>query len=265
MQLQVKLLAGDFGRNQAICGIRNLILGKMPFALGHGLGDGGFEFHQAISGCRADIINLLESTDFCQFGRQRQQLFLRRNIDLVEYQPLTFRPIFQAVQNLLDLWSGSCAAIDNQRNQIGITSPVPRGRNHSPVKPALRRKDTRRIDQYHLRFAFKRDAQHPCPRGLRFWTNDSDLLPDHRVDQSRFSRIRRADNGDMPASLGHARASRNASAAAVSAACLLFALALTGSKPLTVTVISKRMAWGGPSFLVIVYSGTFRPLAAHHS
>lgn len=222
----------------------------MPYPFGHRGSNGGFEVGKPVCGRRTDIINLVERAQAEDLLGQREQLLFRSNVNLVEHQPFLLGPVGQPFQYLFNLGAGARPAIDHHQDQVGVRSAFPRSRHHRPVEAAAGRKDAGCVDKDDLRVALDRDPHQPGPRGLRLGADNGDLLPDQCVDEGRFARIGRADNGNMAAALCHAFFSRNAFAAAVSAACLLFALADTGWKPLTVTVTSKRIACGGPSFAV---------------
>ena len=126
----------------------------MPFAFGHRFSHRRFKLGKTVASCRADVINLLEFAHFGELRRQQEQLFLGRNIDLVEHQPFALRPVFQSGNDLLDLWPCTCTTINDQRNQIGIARTVPGCGNHRAVEPSLRRKNAGGVDQDDLRFTF---------------------------------------------------------------------------------------------------------------
>ena len=102
------------------------------------------------------------------------------------------------------LRAGAALAVDHQRDHVGALRPAPGGGDHRAVEPALGFEDAGRVDQQQLRLPLDRDAHQPRARGLRLGTDDRDLLADQRVDQRRFARIGRADDGDE-AAMGHDR------------------------------------------------------------
>ena len=135
--------------------------------------------------------------------------------------------------------------IDHEHDPVGIVGAFPRGLDHRPVEPPRRRENAGRVDQQHLRVALDRDAHQPRARGLRLGADDRDLLPDQRIDQGRLARIGRAEHRDE-AEAAHWTCCSKASAAAVSASCLLAPSALASPSRGTLTLTVKRGAWWAP-------------------
>ena len=121
---------------------------------------------------------------------------------------------------------------------------------HRAIEPALGREQARRVDEHDLRVALDDDAADRRARRLRLARDDRDFGADQRVEQRRFARIRRADQGDEAASrFAHdvAHRLRKACAAACSAARLEAASPRSGSKPSSSTCMTNCGAMRGPA------------------
>src|SRR5213075_1589125 len=62
----------------------------------------------------------------------------------------------------------------------------------------LRIEQTRCIEDDHLRFVSRMDANDAIARGLRLWADDAELLADDAVEERRLSSVRLSCNGDDP-------------------------------------------------------------------
>src|SRR5690606_32206375 len=163
--------------------------------------------------------------------------------------------------------------VDHQQHRIGRLRAFPGGADHRPVEPPPRFENARSVGQDDLRGGAvlclgQRDAEQAHPGGLRLGAGDRDLLPDQRVDERGLARIGRADHGGDAASgfgLSHPNRSMKASAAAVSASCLLVPVASTSPTLCTETRTVNLAAWSGPDLSASSYCGGARRLPAAHS
>ena len=90
MELEVKLLARDFGGGHPVRGIAHLIFGEVPGAFGQFGCDKVFQDIQAIAGLRTHHQHIGELDLRGQPFDMNEQLFLHRNIDLVEDENFGF-------------------------------------------------------------------------------------------------------------------------------------------------------------------------------
>ena len=109
MQLLVKLLASNFGGQQALRRVADLILGIHPLGLGHHRGERVFQFRHPVTGKRTDEVNLGKFGLRVQVFGQRQQRFFLGLVHLVQNEDLSLGPLgqrlyqrFQFVPPLLD-------------------------------------------------------------------------------------------------------------------------------------------------------------------
>ena len=108
------------------------------------------------------------------------QLQQRRTLDqiyLVQDQKDGLRQIGQTGDDGFGFLIDAFTRIEHQRNRIGITCPAPGRGYHRAFQPALRRKNTRRIDKDDLRIIFQRDATHLRAGCLNLARDDRNLCP----------------------------------------------------------------------------------------
>src|SRR6185312_14115550 len=99
---------------------------------------------------------------------------------------------------------------------------------------------SRRVDEQDLSAAHNGDAHEPGASRLRLAADDGDLLADDGIDQSRFTRVGGADHRDESGArfgIAHFSCFNSASAASVSASCLLVPSAVASPRPGTDTRI----------------------------
>ena len=153
----------------------------------------------------------------------------------------------QAFNNARDLWAEAALGINNKKDDISILRAAPGRLNHRAVQPAVRFKDTRRIDQHHLGFAVHGDAHQAHARRLRLGTDDGHLLADQCIHERRLSCIWSAHNCHESAFLRHFfNLSSSAAAACVSASCFDLPSAVASPADPSETFTLKRGAWCGP-------------------
>ena len=160
--------------------------------------------------------------------RQRQQLRLLHQIDLVEDQHLRLPDLGELLQHRFGLVVEARLGVDQHRDDVGVVRAAPGGRHHGAVEPPLRRENPRRVDEDELRAALDRDAAHQRARGLHLGRDDRDLAADQRIDQRRLAGIGRADQRDEAA----ARASVSAHQPSARSAFDAFALEHGGGRRL---------------------------------
>src|SRR3546814_12494598 len=78
------LFARDLGREHAFGRVTDLVLGEMPRPLGHQLRQMRLEFGHAVAAACRDEEGLIKRNALVELGRDRQQLVLLGQIDLVE-------------------------------------------------------------------------------------------------------------------------------------------------------------------------------------
>src|SRR5690606_24733788 len=243
VELAVELLAGDFGGEQALARVADLVFWIVPRAFGHQAGEVRFQLRHTVAGQGRDEEHFGESGLTGELLRQGEQRFLLAGIDLVEREQLAFRPVLQRFQQRFELVPALLDRIDHQNDRIGAVRAFPGRLDHRPVEPALGFEDAGRIDEDDLRLAMQRDAEQPGAGGLRLGAGDRHLLADELVDQRRLARIGRANHRDETATrLGQPNFSMNNRAASVSASCLLPAVASTSPTFLTLTRTVNRAA-----------------------
>ena len=136
--------------------------------------------------------------------RQRQQLRLLDQIDLVEDQQLRLPHLVELRQQRLGFVVEALLGVDQHRDDVGVVRAAPGRRDHGAVEPPPRRENARRVDEDELRAALHRDAAHQRARRLHLGRDDRDLAADQRIDQRRFAGIGRADQRDEAAARGFA-------------------------------------------------------------
>src|SRR3546814_3380320 len=82
------LVTRDLGSQHPIRGVGHLIFREMPRPFRHSDAKGALELGQSVARRGADKEGFLEIKDVIQFPGMHQQLFLGRNIDLVEDEKL---------------------------------------------------------------------------------------------------------------------------------------------------------------------------------
>src|SRR3546814_873223 len=88
VKLQIELFTRDLGSQHPIRGVGHLIFREMPRPFRHSDAKGALELGQSVARRGADKEGFLEIKDVIQFPGMHQQLFLGRNIDLVEDEKL---------------------------------------------------------------------------------------------------------------------------------------------------------------------------------
>src|SRR3989344_5619384 len=269
MELAIQLLAGDFGGEHPFGGVADFILREMPRSLRHQGRQRRLEFGNSVAGARRDEEGFVEGNPLVELGRDGQQFVLLGQVDLVEDQEFLLGSSLDPLQNAFGALAELCRGIDHHQDRLGLVEVVPRRGDHRAVEPAGRGKNAWGVDQHDLRLAVHGDAHQAGACRLRLGTDDRDLLADERVDDGRFARIRRADDRDETATMGHSfnpsRIASIAIAAAFSAACFDAPSPSASASLPTITPTRKRGAWSGPSRRIRRYSGGLRPLAAAHS
>ena len=147
--------------------------------------------------------------------RQRQQLRLLDQIDLVEDQHLRLPDLFELLQQRLGVVVEARLGVDQHRDDVGVVRAAPGGRHHGAVEPPPRRENSRRVEEHELGAALHRDAAQQRARGLHLGRDDRDLAADQRIDQRRFAGVGRADQRDEAAARGVAGGARQPSARSV--------------------------------------------------
>src|SRR5204862_3559789 len=112
-------------------------------------------------------------------------------------------------------------------------------------EPPPRLKDPWCVHQQDLRVVLNGDAHQPRTRGLRLVADDRDFLSNQRVDERGLAGVGRADDGDEAGArfvFAHLSCASSASAAAVSASCLLDPSAVASPSFGTDTLMVKRGA-----------------------
>src|SRR5690606_17974275 len=93
VELAVELLAGDFGGEQALARVADLVFRIVPRAFGHQAGEVRFQLRHTVAGQGRDEEHFGESDVTGELLRQREQRLLLAGVDLVERQQLAFRPV----------------------------------------------------------------------------------------------------------------------------------------------------------------------------
>ena len=88
VQLEVELLAGQFGRDHAVGGVGQLVVGEMPRSFGHRRGEVRLEVGDAVAGGRGDHEHRLGLEPFGEPRGEHQQIVLLGDVDLVEHENL---------------------------------------------------------------------------------------------------------------------------------------------------------------------------------
>src|SRR3984957_6975739 len=257
-----QLLAGDFGRERADRGLRDLVLRIEPGTGWDHCGETLEEPRQPVAGRGADHEGLVEGERRIEFGREVQQLRALDEVDLIENSEPRLPALGERGQDGLRLLAqtrvGLLAGVDQEHERVGVGRRAPGGGDHRPVEAALGREQAGRVDEHDLRLAPGQDATHDRAGGLRLAGDDRDFLADQRVDQRRLAGVGRADDRDEPAS-GRAQLppqrSRKACAAACSAARFELAAPISGANPSSVTRMTKWGACAGPLRSTSSYRG----------
>ena len=202
---------------------------------------------EPVAGRGADHEGLVEGERRVEPGRKLEQLRPLDEVDLVEDGEPRLPRLAERREDRLRVLGqarlpGLLAGVDEEHERVGVGRGAPGGGDHRPVEAALGREQAGRVDEHDLRLAPGEHAAHRRPGGLRLAGDDRDLLADERVDKGRLAGVGRADDGDEPASgLAHvaAQRSRKACAAACSAARFELAAPTSGSKPSSVTRMTK--------------------------
>ena len=79
------------------------------------------------------------------------------------------------------------------------TNFLPSGGDHRPVQTAFGFENPRRVHQYDFAVILDHNAAHSGARRLHFGRYNRHFRPDHGIDQSRFARIRRAQQSNKAA------------------------------------------------------------------
>ena len=139
------------------------------------------------------------------------------NIDLVEDEEFGFGTGFEALQNTFHLRAEAALGIDQQHDHVGILRPAPRRLHHRAVEAALPLKNAGRVDEEDLGVVLNGNAHQADARCLCLRADNRHFLSDQRVDERRFARVGRAEDGNEAAF--HLSCSSKTEAAAVSASC----------------------------------------------
>jgi hypothetical protein len=123
VELEVELLARDFGGEHPVGGVGHLVLGKVPRPFRHPRRQRRLEVGDAVAGGGRDHEDLLERQPLVELRGQRQQLAPWRDVDLVEDQDLGLAPAF----------SVSSISSIRLRSRSSRRSPARSGRH--PARP----------------------------------------------------------------------------------------------------------------------------------
>ena len=261
MGLQKDLLAHDLGGEQPVRQVGQVV-GRIQVRTGrHRGGECRLKFLDAVAGAGGDHVGLLKRRALGQIGDGRQQAAALDQINLVQHQPHAAR---QFAGDLAHALGHARLRIDQKHDEIGILCPDPGGGDHRAVEFSFGFEDARRVDQQDLRFALHQNAEHAEAGRLRLRADDRQFRAGQPVQQRRFARVRRADDGREPAA-GHAvNAPSSASAASRSAARLDEPAPLAAAAPARASTTNSGSC-GGPSREIWTYSGNGRPRASSHS
>ncbi len=202
VQLQKDLLAGDFGGDQALGRVRQLIFGKEPRARWHRGGEMPLQILDAIAIEPGDHKDRVEPAFLRQGRGQAEQRVAAHQIDLVQRQDRAAAALGQALEDAPGVAVEPARGVDQQHGRVGILGPRPGRRHHRPVEPAARREDARRVDVDELRRPLDRNAEQARARRLGLGGDDRQLMADQAVQQGRFAGVRRADQRHIAAAGG---------------------------------------------------------------
>ncbi len=137
--------------------------------------------------------------------RQREQLFARHEIDLVQDQDLLVMDRLDLFQDRVGLVVDAGFGIEQHADEIGVMRAAPGRRHHGAVEPTLRREDAGGVDQNDLRVVLDHDAADQCAGRLHLARHDGDLGADQRIDERGLADIGGADQRDEAAARGRRR------------------------------------------------------------
>src|SRR5690606_31752622 len=134
-------------------------------------------------------------------GENEEVVLVGKAVDLVQHQQLKAARVPETTENALDVLVHALHGVDEQHDDIGVESPRPRRLHHRAVEPPARAEDARRIEKDELTGAIDHDAADGDARGLHLAGDDRHLGADKRVDEGRFSSVRRTNDSDETAPL----------------------------------------------------------------
>src|SRR5690554_1708479 len=244
MQVKKELFAGDFGGQEPLRQVRDLVFGVKPGPFRRFARQPGKQIVDTVALQGRNHEDALKGKGRRQLLRQCQELLPLDLVDLVDCQEdATSLALPQALNHQRGLLIvRRLASIVQNNNKIRILNRIPSGSHHCALKPSLRRdKDARGVDKDELRLVTQRDAAHSGPRRLYLVRDDRYLGTHCLIHQGGFTGIRRPRESDHRATRRHSalpsaliRSSR-APAAACSAARLDRPWPSAGSSPSTWT------------------------------
>ena len=249
VDLQEDLFADDFGGEQAVGQVGEVVVGVEVRAGGHGGGEGLGELLHAVAGGGADHVGVLEGGERVQRGGERQQAGRGDEVDLVEHEPGAAGAAGEAGCDLAHAFGEAGAGVDQQQHEVGVLRAGPGGVDHGAVQAPAGPEDAGGVHQQDLRGAAHEDAEHAEAGGLRLGRDDGEFGAGEAVQQGGFAGVGGAEDGGEAAArgVGHAPSRASRSAAASRSATRLLPAVPVPCCPAAATAMTNTGSCGGPA------------------
>ena len=195
------LLADQFGDDEALGLIGDLVLGKILGALGQRVDHGGEQLFLAELFFGGDGNDLREVEALRPRLDDRQQLRFLEEIDLVQQQEGFDLGALDDIEDELVSGAELLGDIDDEQDEVAAFERIVDLLHHALVELVLRLVYAGSVHEDDLPGGtlglalYVDDAGDAVARGLRLVGDDGEFFADQRIEQSGFARIGTADDG----------------------------------------------------------------------